>query len=155
MLGSTSIPARVSSVMMLPLVQLLSQPSSALHLLDHAQALSDSKHRAETLLEQLQASHNDDLGWRDGTTPSACSGSLSCMAESMRQYLHVARQPALIKAWLETMAQGKVLSSQQSEYLALLVAALASSYADNLQVFTSALKALNSLAEALPSLVRL
>lgn len=150
MFGSANIPAHVSLVMMLPLVQLLSQPPSALQLLDHTQALSDCRCRAEILLEQLQASHGD-LGWRDGVTPPACSGSLSGMADSMQQYLCVVQQPALSQAWLEIMPRR--LSSKNSEYLALLVAALANGCVDRLQVFKSALNALSSLAEAFPSLV--
>ncbi len=154
MFGSTSLPSSLSSVLILPLVQLLSQPPSALQLLDHAQALSEGRHRAESLLRLIQDSATPHYeGWRGGASP-ACGGGLSLMAASVQQYLRVAHQQSLMGAWLETAVGGETAASvKECDYRALLVAALATRSIGKPEALKLTLRTFGVLAEAFPSLV--
>ena len=105
LLGPAPLPTPLSSVLILPLVQLLSQPPSTLHLLDHTHILSEGRGKAESLLKQIEASDNlCGEGWGSDGSP-VCSSDLSEMAVSVQQYLCVVRHPALAKVWLEGVVQ--------------------------------------------------
>ena len=149
--SSTPIPAPLSSIPILPLVQLLSQPASTLQLLDHTQALSEAREYAEFLLNQIEEGCEGVGDEMARARAPVCSGQLSCMASSLQQYLHVAQRPALMEAWLEAAVRGETAVSV--ECVALLVAASASQSIGRPEALKSALKAFGGLVEVLPKLV--
>lgn len=145
----------LSSILALPLVQLLSQPSSALQLLDDALLLSSNHHAARALLWQIQesCSHRKQLPASSSTSVPRSPGSLACMASSLRQYLHVHRHPSLAETWLEAAAERAGVAAGECERECLLVTALAMCVTDSPALLELVMRAVGSLAKTLPEMV--
>lgn len=158
-----SLPAHLSSLLTLPLIQILSQPSSALHLLQlghaHDHTLSDNQHAASSLLKQIQHAVDSSEGRGlvvDAMATCARHGSLGGMLSSVHHYLHLRQDPSLLGAWLDGMAgmQRGEEDTGRTQHLALLLSATAVCSRDQPGILEKVFLAFGGLARAQPSLVR-
>ena len=149
------LPHYLSTLLVLPLVQLLSQPASALQQLDHVHYMSENHSAARSLLTHIQESC---LAGRRRTVPAASSmpgvvhGNLSHMASVVQQYMYMQADPVLVEGWLKDTPLG---SADSVELVTLVAASLATCFSDKADILKPVLLAFGHLAKASPCLVSL
>jgi hypothetical protein len=135
-------------------VQLVSQPNSALHLLDNASLHSSNLHTAESLLRNIQESCSKGLcSLEEGvlTTATRVPGAVASMALSVRQYLHVLQNPSLIEKWVESAVAE---AGPKCEHLSMLMAGIGMCFCTTPTLLDPVFKAIGALAKIQPAVVR-
>ena len=159
--------ARVSSCLILPLVQLLSLPPSSLRFLDHTHN-SHNQSLARALLDQVQSSS------QAGTTPSHAEATpfhvsnhldsppvtgssplFSSLTSSVQAYLSICTDASRTCSWLQQIAGERCVAraNERCGHLALLVAGIAVSATDTANLLEEVLQAFTRLCQRDPAIV--
>lgn len=149
----------LSPLLVFPLVQILSAPTSFLLSLDHHHLHLTNQREAKILLDGIEGSCRGRGRCPDvpllGARPGA-GGLLASMYTSVRAYFSVMRDTSASEAWLEALSETPPFSGEVCDHLAILVAALAYSLGESGGVLLhKTTQAFHNLVKASPKLVSL